>query len=510
KPQLIPGCEDLIATGYHTEGVIPIVRKDERISLVDVNGETKAVLEPINGKEVILSTQFFMNGNLIIMLQNGKWGTVNRKGETIIEPIYNEIQPFSEGICIGIIKEEEKQTIVALDSKGKELFRLKDNYSYDGFVFRGGRMTIQKGDVLGYIDKKGEFTKLPAKFEKYFGFSDKYYAFCNSDYKWGIVNKENDVIVRAKYEEISYIDNNMFLVKNGDTYQIINDKADVITEIDEKEVISLSFILQVAGLSTPFYLIGGENNSIMFYDKTGKATTKNDFYSVNIDANSNILKSDYFDFTGAVSAFADHITETGTKTAALGEPIRKYATGEPADYRYDYSISEPVKDFNFHNASMSIELRSDEVIANREPVYSYEEDYFYIYRYIDRYKDIWNTKAKLDKIELTLEGPKPIFEKGKDLLVNILKNKGFNLQKNEEAYAVLSNGKTWIVIGCPDNLNNIEASMMTEAKYQSTGLSRFVDSYERASQSNRKGKKYSYSDEIVVDTTVVVDTLGIF
>ncbi|MCH5327477.1 MAG: WG repeat-containing protein, partial [Coprobacter sp.] len=33
KPQLIPGCEDLIATGYHTEGFIPIVRKDERISL---------------------------------------------------------------------------------------------------------------------------------------------------------------------------------------------------------------------------------------------------------------------------------------------------------------------------------------------------------------------------------------------------------------------------------------------------------------------------------------------
>lgn len=46
KPELIKGCEDLKAVGMMNEGLIPIVRKGQRIEYVDKDGKTKFVLNP--------------------------------------------------------------------------------------------------------------------------------------------------------------------------------------------------------------------------------------------------------------------------------------------------------------------------------------------------------------------------------------------------------------------------------------------------------------------------------
>lgn len=53
KPKPINGCEKLLSVGIMTDGIVPISRENERITIINKSGETVAVLNPVAGKEIV-------------------------------------------------------------------------------------------------------------------------------------------------------------------------------------------------------------------------------------------------------------------------------------------------------------------------------------------------------------------------------------------------------------------------------------------------------------------------
>ena len=121
------------------------------------------------GKEVVPCTyynmfSFFENlAHYLDKQDDGKYGVINRKGETVVPPQYDAIENFSNGMAIvsKIVGETSKQGYI--DSTGKEVIALQYELAKD--FTKEGYALVGNGGVLFFIDKKGQkavFPKLDA------------------------------------------------------------------------------------------------------------------------------------------------------------------------------------------------------------------------------------------------------------------------------------------------------------------------------------------------------------
>ena len=81
---------------------------------------------------------------------NGKWGYINKNGEFIIEPQFDNADNFSEGYaCVEL---DGKWGYI--NNKGK--FVIKPQFD-KGYCFSEGLAAVKIGDNWGYIDKTGKY-----------------------------------------------------------------------------------------------------------------------------------------------------------------------------------------------------------------------------------------------------------------------------------------------------------------------------------------------------------------
>ena len=81
-------------------------------------------------------------------LLNGKWGLVNKTGKEVVEPKYDAIGPFSQGLAK--VQLDDKWGFI--DKQGEEVIPLK--YDEVG-EFRNGLAPVELDGKYGYINKKG-------------------------------------------------------------------------------------------------------------------------------------------------------------------------------------------------------------------------------------------------------------------------------------------------------------------------------------------------------------------
>ena len=74
---------------------------------------------------------------LIPFEQNEKWGFINAKGEVVIKPQFDKVQPFSEGLAL--IKVDLKNGFI--DATGK--FVIEPQY-YNAFSFSEGVAAVSR------------------------------------------------------------------------------------------------------------------------------------------------------------------------------------------------------------------------------------------------------------------------------------------------------------------------------------------------------------------------------
>ena len=126
KPKPIKDCENLKSAGIMSEGIIPIVKKGERIKYIDINGKEKFTLMPYKNKEIEEVSSKFYEGLALIRTSENKYGWINNKGKVVIEPKYAGFYVyFSNGVAIMLKKTKDKEgkekyIKVIIDKSGKE------------------------------------------------------------------------------------------------------------------------------------------------------------------------------------------------------------------------------------------------------------------------------------------------------------------------------------------------------------------------------------------------------
>lgn len=203
---------------------------------IDRNGNM--VIEPRFEK-----TGVFSEG--VVNAQIGeKWGYVDKNGKVIIQPQFDAAWPFSEGLAV-----VEIQKAYGYVNKSGKVIIDPISTRYAG-RFSGGLARVDiEGDC--FINPLGDVVLRP-KFNRAGDFSEGFAKVAteevlqvdtdkpyrpgvlnlkrSSKQKWGIIDKDGDIIVEPQYDSIEDFSNGLAQFRKGQTWGYINRKGKVVWE----------------------------------------------------------------------------------------------------------------------------------------------------------------------------------------------------------------------------------------------------------------------------------------
>lgn len=162
---------------------------------------------------------------------NELYGVVDAEGRDLAEPKYQEAHPYSEDGYALVLR--DNNTYAYLDRDG--LARKAPDEGYSDFgLFNNDRAPACKDGKYGFLDdemkEKTDFT-----WEAVTSVSNRLAA-AKKDGKWAIVNRNGKEKTDYIYDDVIVDDNGicssqkLFLVKEGETYHIINAKGKNVGE----------------------------------------------------------------------------------------------------------------------------------------------------------------------------------------------------------------------------------------------------------------------------------------
>ena len=179
---------------------------------------------------------------IISVQKEGKWGLLDKQGNVLCEPMYNDISNFQNGTAVAHL--DDKAMLINTNGEVVKIYdynqveRLPNGYAKVqqnnkwGFINPDGEEIvspqfdvihiyskedigeIRVGRKWGFITTEGKVI-CPAKYEKTLSFSEGRAA-VKFNYKWGLINEQGKEIVEPKYDEITdACDGIIYVCKDG-------------------------------------------------------------------------------------------------------------------------------------------------------------------------------------------------------------------------------------------------------------------------------------------------------
>jgi len=168
---------------------------------------------------------------LAAVKKDGKWGYINGEGKFVIEPRFEDAYLFSDQTAA--VKENGKWGFINRSGK----FLIEPKYE-NAAVFRQGLAAVQWEGKWGFVNKTGEMT-IPPKFPQvYFFQEDRCGAMV--DGKWGFIDRSGTFTVPPKYDEVFPFSEGLAAVNlggkredsnfNGGTWLFVDPQGKVVIE----------------------------------------------------------------------------------------------------------------------------------------------------------------------------------------------------------------------------------------------------------------------------------------
>lgn len=193
---LIVGSIIFFFGGSSGSGLFPIVQNG-KWGYMDKHG--KVVINPQfdshNG-----AAGFFSEGLALVSIGR-KFGYINTKGEFVINPQFEYASPFSEGLAAIVTGDtRENNKLGYIDKNGKTAIVPQYDAEFrESWMasFSDGLAPVGIGHSIGYIDKTGKIIISP-QFREGFPFSDGLAVVRVGD-KWGYIDKTGKIIINPQF-----------------------------------------------------------------------------------------------------------------------------------------------------------------------------------------------------------------------------------------------------------------------------------------------------------------------
>lgn len=223
---------------------------------------------------------------LAIVEKNDKEGFIDKTGKYVVEPKYERLSIFTEGLAaFGIMdksKDEEEQNFKYgfLDKQGEILI----NAQFDEVLnFSEGLAAVKKGEKFGFIDKTGKFVINPQFFyvnnfnegravvvEKK---SEDANGDDEDDLNWGFIDKTGKIVVNMQYERVLAYYDGLAPVMQNEKWGFIDDKGTMVInpQFDGALPFNSNFAIVKSGEKIGFinkkgeYVVNPQFSNVNFY-----------------------------------------------------------------------------------------------------------------------------------------------------------------------------------------------------------------------------------------------------
>ena len=441
KPVAIESCQELRDYGFFNDGLCLVTFPGERISLVNTKGDKVATLEPINGHEITWCNAFFGDGLILARLDDDTYGYLNRKGEKAIDFKFSQATPFNEGLAV--VKKDDQMMVI--NTSGETVFKIKEGIRITSDMFNNGYIwgRYESDNRCVVIDREGNVTKCPTKVHGITDFDGTYFIFYNEDYDDGLLAlKDMEIVIRAKYNSLSFLPDGNLLARKDDYYVILNK--------DDEELHRISDYKEVGVIAPGFGLFAEDHDVFTRIDYDGKALDKNEFTQVSANLRS-AVESDYFDYAGMASKVVSLINDKGVGKYVIGSNPSKYFSNASS---YTYTSTARIDSLGSgYCYEIQGQLQFDEYMA----------DYHYNYDWWTGSSNSyysWRSTCQLFSIYLNVtSSERKISDRGASQVTNLLVDKGFKLEKKteeggEDFGAVLTKNNVLVFVRAAKNDNS--------------------------------------------------------
>jgi serine/threonine protein kinase len=188
---------------------------------------------------------------------NGKWGYMDKNGNTVIQPQFDETDGFSEGLARVWIS---GQNWGYIDKSGA--FVIPQQFTKDNAnQFSEGLARACIVSTCGYIDKTGRFA-IDRKFSGSGSFSEGL-AGVKVNGKWGYINKTGNIVIQPQFNSISIFSEGLAVVKIGDLWGYVNKTGNIVIRPQFDDAFDFSEDLAVVKINSKFGYINKDGKIVI-------------------------------------------------------------------------------------------------------------------------------------------------------------------------------------------------------------------------------------------------------
>lgn len=205
------------------DGVM-ILRDENGISLYTPQGEKLFELEGSQLFEADESEYRVFFDGLLCVEKDGKWGAVNAEGVWVIEPQFDKLACFENGVAKATVGDYYGY----INTAGEWVVEPQFIENYDDFS--EGLVGAETDDKVGYIDAQGNWKIVLSGFEwTILGEFEGGVASVNTDRGAGIINKDGEWVVEPTYRYISKFEHGLAAVETDyNCYGFINAAGEIV------------------------------------------------------------------------------------------------------------------------------------------------------------------------------------------------------------------------------------------------------------------------------------------
>jgi len=247
-----------------------------------------------------VSQRLIFDNGVATIEQNGKFGIIDNTGKYLIEPVYDYMSNFQDGMCAFFIDDlngnvkigyYNTKAEIAIEPRPADV-KQNSGYTYDYNFYNGIAMYRHPETYkYGFIDKNGDFIVEPI-YEWAEPFKGNLAPVTKGD-KYGYINKKGDLILPYKYVFADAFSDGLAAVYNGSTWGYIDETGHYVIpskfgsyEGHDGEEIANPFINGSAAV----YLGKGQTyrsdvhkGQFALIDKTGKIINNQKYDSLYLD-----------------------------------------------------------------------------------------------------------------------------------------------------------------------------------------------------------------------------------
>ena len=226
-------------TAYSDDGVAVCSRVGGPLCVIDRQGQVVKELP-----KDISQCSMFARGMAAFQNDNGSWGYINARGDTIVPATYSSANLFLYNDYALVVDESQPNDSVVnftvIDKDGRVMFTA-NNAEYQPVqpYFINGVLPVVKEDSLVCLNKDGKEVKNPAEDDEEVakGGFDDYSRTPSGDYiviknkKAGMVDKSCKQLIPIEHDNLIDINGDRLIAVDGDTYHIVDRNGNAVGDV---------------------------------------------------------------------------------------------------------------------------------------------------------------------------------------------------------------------------------------------------------------------------------------